>query len=84
MIKSQVARKCVQKHNKSFDTSSRHPSKSFTFSENPTSQRLRLRTNEATCKNSANDFYICQSNLIFPTENYLEFISEFCYLLESS
>ena len=34
--------------------------------------------------NSANDFYLCQSNIIFPTDNYLEFDSELCYLLERS
>ena len=74
----------MQKGKHPFDTSSRDPSKSFTFSEKSTSQRLKIRINEVTCKNSANDFYICQSNLIFPTDNYLEFDSEFCYLHESS
>ena len=50
--------KCVQKGKNPFDTSNRHSSKSFTFRENPTCQRLKLRTNEVTCKNSANGFYL--------------------------
>jgi hypothetical protein len=45
-----------------FDTSSLHPPKSIIFSENPTSQRLKLRTNEVTLNKCSNDFtYVNQT-----------------------
>jgi hypothetical protein len=64
-----------------FDTSSLHPPKSIILSENPTSQRLKLRTNEVTCKNSANNFYLWQSNLNFLTDNYFIYLEiQVCFI----